>query len=328
MKKITSFLRQIGCYSVLATALTFHVTAALAVTPEQKQTPIAQASTTDETKPIRIVRIQAPDTISNRSLPKFTSQRSATLTSQEKEALRLAKNWNRKTLKPIMKNGGRVSYVYGAIIPTIICTPFKIADLELEKGEIVNNILLGDTARWDAELVLAGTGADATPHITFKAIDSGLETSAIIGTNRRAYHLNLKSDKKKHTPYSGFIYAKPTKKILASIQHKLEDKVERNKTAEGFDISQLDFKYSIEGKASWRPVQVYSNGLKTYIKMPKSINQVELPVLMVATPEGNGLVNYRVKNDTFIIDQLFKKAVLIAGVGSKQEKVSIKRGEK
>ena len=44
------------------------------------------------------------------------------------------------------------------------------------------------------------------------------------------------------------------------------------------------------------------------------------------TNEGEALVNYRLQGDRFIVDQLFDKAMLIAGVGSKQTKVTITRG--
>ena len=39
------------------------------------------------------------------------------------------------------------------------------------------------------------------------------------------------------------------------------------------------------------------------------------------------LVNYRVRNDYFIVDRLFDRAALILGVGSSQEKVTISRRE-
>ena len=39
------------------------------------------------------------------------------------------------------------------------------------------------------------------------------------------------------------------------------------------------------------------------------------------------LVNYRVLSDRYIVDTLFDKAILIAGVGSQQERVTITRAQ-
>ncbi|MFH5265055.1 P-type conjugative transfer protein TrbG, partial [Campylobacter coli] len=35
------------------------------------------------------------------------------------------------------------------------------------------------------------------------------------------------------------------------------------------------------------------------------------------------IVNHRLKYDTFIVDRLFNKAILLSNVGSKQEKITI-----
>lgn len=38
------------------------------------------------------------------------------------------------------------------------------------------------------------------------------------------------------------------------------------------------------------------------------------------------MVNYRLQGDRYIVDALFDKAMLIAGVGSRQRRVTITRG--
>jgi type IV secretion system protein VirB9 len=44
----------------------------------------------------------------------------------------------------------------------------------------------------------------------------------------------------------------------------------------------------------------------------------------VATPSGdNTLVNYRIVGSYYVIDRLFDQAVLLAGVGSSRDRVSI-----
>jgi type IV secretion system protein VirB9 len=50
----------------------------------------------------------------------------------------------------------------------------------------------------------------------------------------------------------------------------------------------------------------------------------EAPALMVATSDGETLVNYRVKGNFYVVDKLFDEASLIAGTGWGRDKVTIK----
>jgi type IV secretion system protein VirB9 len=43
------------------------------------------------------------------------------------------------------------------------------------------------------------------------------------------------------------------------------------------------------------------------------------------TPDENVIVNYRLQNDRYIVDMVFDKAILIAGVGARQDRVTITR---
>jgi type IV secretion system protein VirB9 len=65
--------------------------------------------------------------------------------------------------------------------------------------------------------------------------------------------------------------------------------------------------------------------------MPATMNQTEAPVLLVVRKEG-GLfsgddetvtVNYRVHGDRYVVDSVFHKAILIAGAGKSQERITI-----
>ena len=69
--------------------------------------------------------------------------------------------------------------------------------------------------------------------------------------------------------------------------------------------------------------------------MPKAMSQFEAPTLLVirnnrgfpslgSNPE-EVMVNYRVQGDRYIVDSIFDKAILIAGVGSNQDKITITR---
>jgi hypothetical protein len=62
-------------------------------------------------------------------------------------------------------------------------------------------------------------------------------------------------------------------------------------------------------------VRVLDDGEKTYIEMPSVTAFQELPTLVIEGPEGNEMVNFRVKGTTFVVDRLFVKAALLLGVG-------------
>ena len=66
------------------------------------------------------------------------------------------------------------------------------------------------------------------------------------------------------------------------------------------------------------PVHVMDDGAKTYIQMPVETIHRELPVLVVRGPSGSEMVNYRVKDNMYIVDRLFDRAALLLGSGKHQ----------
>lgn len=254
----------------------------------------------------------------------FVNPVSAKLNNKEIKPLALQSRWQKNSLNPITTRNGMTCFVYGHSSPTIIVAPYKVADLELQPGELINSMVLGDNARWFAEIVFSGSGEISTSHVVFKTLDSGLTTTAVITTDRRVYHINLKSDRNKHMLYTGFIYPQDHIAITKVAQEKQIKEREKRTTSEGFDIAKLNFEYEISGDADWKPLQIFDNGIKTYIKLPKL---EEMPMFMVKTTAGKGLVNYRVKNNCFIVDRLFDEAYLIVGVGKDKEELTLTRGE-
>ena len=68
--------------------------------------------------------------------------------------------------------------------------------------------------------------------------------------------------------------------------------------------------------------------------MPPSMAKTEAPTLLVVrsaggifTDDETVMVNYRVHGDRYIVDTVFDKAILIAGVGRKQDRITITKGK-
>lgn len=247
------------------------------------------------------------------------------LTDRERKALQLTGQWSRSDIQPYMAGGGKLVYVHGASQPTIIAAPMQVCDVELEPGEKVNEIVVGDSARW---LVESGTAGDTT-HLFVKPVDAGLESSAVVTTDRRVYHLRLLSQRSGHTPYVGFAYSDRLQRT-ATLKKEQEGKDKQwqsttDAMGKEVDLSKLNFNYELDGSALWKPERVYDDGLKTYIQLPRVTKTGEMPILLVRKGGKDVLVNYRVQNLTMMVDGLFETIALVVGVGGDQESVEIRR---
>ena len=95
----------------------------------------------------------------------------------------------------------------------------------------------------------------------------------------------------------------------------------------GLDLAELRFRYAITGDSPpWRPLRAFDDGRKVYIEMPTGIAEGELPPLfVVGSTGGTELVNYRVRQNYYVVDRLFAEAELRMGSDKKQAVVRIAR---
>ena len=269
---------------------------------------------------------------------KYFSNNNPTLTAQEKAAIAIAKRWEASSatgMKPVAGSNGAIKFLFGAQQPSIVCAVLQVCDVALQAGEQVNSINLGDTARWTVEPAITGSGAGEVQHLIIKPMDVGLETSLVVTTNRRTYHFRLRSHRTQYMPQVSFTYpedalAKWDAIKAREVQHRTDNTI----PSTGEYLGDLSFDYDVSGSASWKPVRVFNDGRKTIIQMPRSMEQTEAPTLLVVRRDGGlfrdaetVMVNYRVQGDRFIVDTVFDKAILIAGVGSGQDRVTITRGK-
>ncbi|MDR2077095.1 MAG: P-type conjugative transfer protein TrbG [Desulfovibrio sp.] len=258
----------------------------------------------------------------------YISSRAVPLSAKEIKALELSDTFAKTDIPPVLSGGGKIIYVHGAVLPSIIASPMQVCDVELQAGELVNEIIVGDSARWMIESGVSGVGADERTHLFIKPVDAGLESTAIITTNRRVYHLRLISRTRGHTPYVGFSYAEDLNRQALARKRQDQKRAEwSSATVEGqrLDLSKLNFNYSVKGdKVSWRPLRVYDDGRQTFLQLPAALTG-EMPVLLVRKGGTDVLVNYRINEGAMIVDGLFERIVLVLGVGSDQEKVEVRR---
>ncbi len=268
----------------------------------------------------------------------YFSSNNPTLTQQEKAAIAISQRWQKASatgIKPVDAGDGYVRFIFGAQQPSIVCAVLQVCDVALQAGEQVNSINLGDTARWTVEPAITGFGPSEVQHLIIKPMDVGLETSLVVTTNRRTYHFKLRSHRTEYMPQVAFTYPEEALAKWEALKSREQTEIKRDTIPQtGEYLGDLNFEYSVTGDVSWKPVRVYNDGVKTIIEMPKEMSQSEAPTLLVVRKEGGlftdaetVMVNYRVQSNRFIVDTIFDKAILIAGVGKSQDRVTIQRGK-
>jgi type IV secretion system protein TrbG len=204
------------------------------------------------------------------------------------------------------------------------CSPLHLCVVQLEAGEQINNIELGDSARWLVNTSFVGTKDEGSQQISIKPKQVDIATDMIVSTNKRTYHLGLVSEKGKSSEVVSFYYPEQTLAIaVASAKLLQQSQSHTIDSSPQLSLNQLNFNYQVRGSKSILPSRVFDDGRKTYIEMPASNSQRELPVLYLKQSGTIALVNYRFQKPYFIVDNLFHEAFLVAGQGKRQQRVNI-----
>ncbi|MGV2168836.1 P-type conjugative transfer protein TrbG [Agrobacterium tumefaciens] len=245
------------------------------------------------------------------------------VTANEAKGMGISTQWRGSRGLVTKGADGKVVFLYGEVQPSVVCSPLQVCDIELQGGEVVRDVLVGDTVRWKVEPATSGAAGGQAIHLIVKPSEPGLVTSMVVTTSRRTYHIQLKSHATQYMARVGFEYPEDVSAKLADVNARLEASTI---PGAGVPAEQLSFAYSVSGSAGWRPTRVYSDGQKTYIQFPRSISGQDAPVLFVVSGGQNRIVNYRMKSNMMVVDYNIDRAVLVSGVGWKQQKVTISRG--
>ena len=220
---------------------------------------------------------------------------------------------------------GLVTFAYGAGIPTVVCALLELTDLAFEKGESILSVQLGDSVRWNIESAISGSANDSVEHLIVKPLEAGLKTSMLITTDRRTYHIRLKSTEADFMPAVVFSY--PNSLKLPSKKHYGDDSYlqytsnydsnedhndysETNSSLKNYSSVQnvsyegnsrpalnvaatyndstqrRNYNYSVDGDSKIIPQNVYDDGKRTFIVMNNPINSSYLPVLQEISSES------------------------------------------
>ncbi|MFA6105971.1 MAG: P-type conjugative transfer protein TrbG [Patescibacteria group bacterium] len=215
------------------------------------------------------------------------------------------------SLSSMNTGGASVFYYTDGQLYRIYCKPGNLTDIQLQDGESVTYVGVGDTVRWTLDKASSGKGATQQWHLYIKPLKEGLKTNLIINTDKHCYQMEIVSTDF-YNPMIAWSYPQEDKAWYKNtpMERFLGNDNEAVKAPED-----LNFKYSIasNGKYDWSPTTVYDNGKKTFIKLNPSVTNAELPALFIKDKDGLKLVNYRYKENCFIVDRLFDTAELRIG---------------
>lgn len=244
------------------------------------------------------------------------------------------------TPSPILSKDGLVLFPYGQYEPEITCQPLQLCDIQLQAGETVKGLMIGDSVRWNegdgsVPVVYSGSDAAPIPHVVLKPVYPGLETTLLITTNKRTYYMKLLSSNSANLSRVGFYY--PNEELQQIETKRIEEKAKADEILSdgdmpGVDPRKMRFNYKISGdtSAKFKPVQVFDDGTNVYIQMPDNIRQTDLPAFYVLGQDGKTLelVNFQWKKPFYVVHKIFDSGVLILGLDDNQQKITINRQEK
>lgn len=232
---------------------------------------------------------------------------------------------------PTVKTEGWITYPYSPNTrPLITCQPARQCVIQLEEGEKLFSINMGDSAHWSHSSFVSGEGASAAVSVIVRPNYTDTATDLIISTNRRTYNIGLVSKEGGDPSVLRFYYPEETARETVAMARMAQERVQTKVVSEvetsgtNVDLNRLSFNYRVCGSnVAWKPSRVFDDSNKTFIEMPNITSRVDLPVLYLVTNNKMQLVNYRYDAPYYVVDGLFKKAWLVSGKGGDQKRVEI-----
>ncbi len=241
---------------------------------------------------------------------------------------------------PVIERSDSVVYPFGESQPVLQCTPLRACDVELEAGEVVHGVALGDTERWISSPLYSGDPDALVPHVVVKPRDYGVATNMIVTTTRRTYHLNLVAPAKGKTDETEGAYLRRVRfyypgDVVEQWSDAAQLEVARaNRHSEATIASlsgamnpgRMNFDYALSGGhfSGFRPATIFDDGHHTYIQLPAGTAAGDAPAFLARSQAGEeAILNYRMNGPWIIVDGLFERGELVAGVGRSRKTVKI-----
>lgn len=250
-----------------------------------------------------------------------------------REALRRSAEWTGNNSAVVAGGSdGRVVFTFGETMPTVVCAPLRMCEIELQPGEKVSEQPhIGDDVRWNISPGITGSGQERITHVIVKPSEAGLDTNLLIPTDRRMYRLRLVSSEQNYVSVVSFSYPQDDKQAwdMAIAKQEVEEgKVVADLPSMSVDALDFDFGVTVaKGKPKWKPTRVFSDGTRTYIQLPEGTTQQDAPAVVALGADGTEqLVNFRFRGGYVMVDRVIERAALISGLDGEAQRVEIQHG--
>ena len=194
---------------------------------------------------------------------------------------------------------------------TVLARPKSVTDIAIHPDENVIAMAVGDTAQW----VISKTNG----HVFIKPIHPDIATTATIVTDRRTYQLTLRSSPENGKFYQRVSWNYPDILVFQQEQAaraKASFDVERSRlestvVSPNVAIEKLNFEYSIQREAEFKPRQVFDDGKFTWIRLADS---QEMPAVFLKPEAGEAeLLNYNLRGQFLVVQRTVPRLLLKAG---------------
>ena len=202
---------------------------------------------------------------------------------------------------------------YTDSIYDIYVTPDFVTMIKFDPGEDIVAVIGGDNSNFEMEQEFGG--ADNSVYLFIRPTDIDITSNVNVMTNKRIYMFNLYSTLEIFNPLVKFNYPAAGNTMKATINNRgIGSSLSKDRNPVMVDLDKMDSNYTISNKnLPFAPTQVFTDGVKTIIIMPKDIQ--EAPVIMV---KGVGskefeVVNFEYEFHKIIVQRRITEAVLKLG---------------
>lgn len=231
---------------------------------------------------------------------------STTITGQEA----LIANLKDITVLPEYYDGRLKGWIYreGAVYQVITQTYHSTLIL-FEPGEVIlETPYVSEPDVWRFSRGIGLKNGVPQHHLLVKPDYSNLNSTLVVVTDRRVYQMELVSTKTTYMPTVQWLYPQTIADGETWKQYQ-EEKLFTEQGNVRRDQVSFDYKmrHSVFKIPTWLPTQVYDDGQRTYIILNDKSLLTEYPAVF---NEKNEIINYRVKDNIIIIDNLIEKVTL------------------
>jgi type IV secretion system protein VirB9 len=203
----------------------------------------------------------------------------------------------------------------------------RVTEIRLQPGEEFIAMYGGATDGVMAEHTATANDNGARQVSVFiKPTKKDIATNIIAITDRRMYRLHITYDDEYYNPLISWQY--PLDEYFASQRAlaRLEEEFGIIPTVGTETVNIFRYELVVKGdkRINWKPVYAFEYRGKIYIRMPESVKLDNMPVLFAVEEGKPQLVNYRLRQNHYIVDRINSALLLVSG----DEQVLIRRKEK